>query len=187
MYKQTSKKGYDLSEVISALQKCVRRGLEAEAMYWTVELYESGFDEYCWKRLRIMASEDVGLAEPLMPASIAALYQLYQELKKKKDEHQRPERLPLTHAVFLLCRARKSRVIDNALVHFWGSHNETRLEVPDFALDKHTARGRTMGRGFGHFLEVGAHLENLGQVEGEQQYREMFSRTVSPTPLFGHE
>ena len=40
-------KGYDMFEVISAFQKSIRRGLEDDAMFWGVELYNSGFIPLC--------------------------------------------------------------------------------------------------------------------------------------------
>jgi hypothetical protein len=50
----------------------------------------------------------------------------------------------LTHAVLLLCEAKKSRMIDWTLL----------------AYDKHNAEGRRMGRGLDHFVTDGAKLEN---------------------------
>ena len=64
LYKVTTVNGHLLPEVVSALQKCIRRGQVDDALYWAVDMYLTGYDEYCWKRLRIMASEDVGPAEP---------------------------------------------------------------------------------------------------------------------------
>jgi len=46
---------------------------------------------------------------------------------------------------------------------------EMKLEVPDYALDQHTSRGRAMGRGPRTFWEVGAHLENKIPSEYESQ------------------
>lgn len=40
-----------------------------------MELFSSTYVEYVWKRLRIMASEDVGLAQPGIVAEVQALYQ----------------------------------------------------------------------------------------------------------------
>jgi hypothetical protein len=34
------------------------------------------------------------------------------------------------------------------------------LEVPDWALDQHTGRGRRIGRGLDHFFQEGARIEN---------------------------
>lgn len=168
-YDIKTKKGYDFFECSSALQKCIRRGREDEALYWAVELYDSNFGEYVWKRLRIMSSEDVGLAEPLMPANIWALYRMYQEQAKKKEDKNEPQRLFLTHAVLLLCRARKSRMIDWSLLWAWLTHPFRRLEIPDFALDKHNERGRRLGRSWKHFFDEGTRLYPHQQAEGENE------------------
>lgn len=166
-YQLRTAKGYDLMEVASALQKSIRRGEEDYALYFAVELYESGFDEYLWKRMKIITSEDVGLAESLMPATIQALYQSYQEQKKKKDEKHRPERLFLIHAVLLLCRAKKSRLVDWTLIHYWNTHPTRELAIPDFAYDKHTAKGRSLGRGNAHFFSEGSALSNQAEQPEE--------------------
>lgn len=160
--------GYDFGEVSSAFQKSVRRGLEADALYWAVELDLSGYAEYLWKRMRIITSEDVGLADPVMPATIYALYELWRDLKNKKDKHK-PERLPLIHAVLALVRCRKSRVIDHAICVAYAQHSG-RHPIPEWALDKHTIEGKRMGRGFDHFFTEGIKMENMGNVEGEEQY-----------------
>ena len=187
-YEITTKNGYDGSEVISALQKCVRRGDEEQALYWAVELYESNYAEWCWKRLRIMSSEDVGLAEKGISSEVWALYSMFKESAKNKEDKAEPQRLFLTHAVFLLCRARKSRLIDWALIWAWLTHSHERREIPDVALDKHTARGRTKKRSWAHFFEEGSHLENHHVVEAENLYRHRAKLAISnPTgvDLFG--
>jgi replication-associated recombination protein RarA len=155
--------GYEFGECSSAMQKCIRRGDEKGALYWAVELDKSGYGEYVWKRLRIMTSEDVGLAEPTMPAVIHGLYETWAQLKKKKDDRQEPWRLQLVHAVILLSRARKSRIVDHALlVYYMG--DLPRLEVPDVAKDKHTLAGKRKGRGWQHFFDEGT-LLNDGEGE----------------------
>lgn len=166
MYQMQLKNGYDFGEVASALQKAVRRGNEADALYWAVELDISGYGEYAWKRLRIISSEDVGLAEPILPAVISALYENWSDFHKKKDDC---DRLFLVHAVLLLVRARKSRLVDNCLMVSYGEHPSGK-QVPDYALDKHTLRGKMMGRGFRHFFEAGAYLENHALQDGEMEY-----------------
>src|SRR5258705_10862502 len=94
----TSVGGFCLGEVASALQKSIRRGDEDAALFWATELDLSGYGEYCWKRLRIMTSEDVGLAELQMPAQIQALYVAWSDQRKNKDERHGPDRLFLLHA-----------------------------------------------------------------------------------------
>lgn len=181
-YQQKTKKGYDLGEVASAMQKSIRRGLEEDALYWVVELYNSGFSEYAWKRLQIITSEDVGLAEPYMVSEIEALYQMFlRQAKKTKasEDKNAPERLYLVHAVMKLCRAKKSRAVDWALIHFFGNHPYQRKEIPDYALDKHNGRGKRLKRGWKHFFEEGSKLENVADVEGEEDYKQKARETIS--------
>ncbi|MBN1224402.1 MAG: hypothetical protein JXB23_14235 [Candidatus Aminicenantes bacterium] len=180
-YELKTVKGYDFWEAASALQKSIRRNEEDCALFFAVELYESGYDEYVWKRLKIITSEDVGLAEPMMLAVIQALYQSYVEQKKKKDEKHRPERLFLIHAVLLLCRARKSRLVDWTLIDCWNNHADDKREIPDYAFDKHTPRGRAMKRGFGHFFDEGTKLANHAQQPMEAERKER-ARASSPIP-----
>jgi replication-associated recombination protein RarA len=178
LYKVTTVNGHLLPEVVSALQKSVRRGLVDDALYWAVDMYLTGYDEYCRKRLRIMASEDVGPAEPL-PATVDALYHTYADLKKKKDEAHAPQRLMLVHAVLLLAQAYKNPVVDHALIHHFGNHATLKRPVPDCALDKHTAASRRLGRGADHFFEEGIKLEN---ERGEDLYRELARQAQAAAP-----
>lgn len=170
-YELKTKKGYDFFECSSAFQKAIRRGDEDVALYFMVELFNSNYGEYLWKRIKIITSEDVGLAHPTMPAVIQSLYQMYVDQAKKKDEKHAPERLFLTHAVIMLCRAKKSRLIDWTLLAYWNSHDHRRLEIPNYAYDKHNATGRKMGRGKDHFYEEGALLNNHDPqpLEAERQ------------------
>jgi replication-associated recombination protein RarA len=155
----TTKGGYLNSEVTSALQKCIRRGLEEEALFWATELDLSNYGNYVWKRMRIMASEDVGLADSNVCVQVRALYENWLEQRKNKDDKSGAERLFFVHAVLILARAKKSRIVDHALMTFYEGARPT-PDIPDFALDKHTIRGRRMGRGLDHFFDVGAQLAN---------------------------
>jgi len=166
-----TEKGYAFFEVASALQKSIRRGEEEIALYFSVELSNSGYDEYLWKRLKIITSEDIGLAEPLMPAVILALYEMYRDQKKKRD-NQGSERLFLAHAVMLLCRARKSRLVDWTVISLWGEHEQKEIPIPDYAYDKHTAKGRSMGRGLDHFYQEGTKLSNAVLLPGEEERKQ---------------
>ena len=142
--------GHVMGEVTSALQKSIRRGYERDALYWATEIDLAGYGNYVWKRLRIICSEDVGLADPHMPATIRALYENWLDIRR--DEKGRPPAssngmLYLAHAVLLLCRAPKSRIVDNACnVFYAGDRAAMGIEIPDYALDHHTNRGRKLGR-----------------------------------------
>jgi len=172
-YQPKTVNGYDFFEVSSALQKSIRRGLEDDALFWMVELFLSNYGEYCWKRLKIIVSEDIGLAAPNLPANIQALYQMYSDQVKKSDGKKFPERLFLTHAVIMMCRAKKSRLVDWSVMAYWDTHADTLRDIPDVALDKHSARGRKKGRGWKHFFEEGTLLEPHEIQPGETEVREI--------------
>lgn len=177
-YDIKTQNGYDFFECSSAMQKSIRRGLEDEALYWAVEMYNSGYSEYVWKRLRIMSSEDIGLAEPAISSEIWALYSMFKEQAKKKEDKNEPQRLFLTHAVFLLSRSRKSRLIDWALLWAWLSHSYRKLLIPDFAFDKHNERGRQLKRGWGHFFRDGSMLQNHVNQDRESEFREKAAQAI---------
>lgn len=140
------------------MQKCIRRGLEEEALFWASELDLAGYGAYVWKRLRIIASEDIGLADPNVCVQVRVLYENWMEQRKKKDRSH-AERLFLVHAVLICVRAKKSRMADTALITMYESERPRRA-VPDYALDVHTVAGRKMGRGINHFFDAGAKCAN---------------------------
>lgn len=151
---------HTVAEAASALQKSIRRSQLDDALYWAVDLYLTGYGEYVWRRMTIIVSEDIGLADRYLPATFAALHATYREQVKhgKKRKGQSGERLTLVHAVALLATANKSRLVDNATICHVREHAERRRGVPDYALDMHTRAGRQEGRGVSHFLEHGAKL-----------------------------
>jgi replication-associated recombination protein RarA len=148
-------RGYDFGECASALQKSCRRCLVDDALYWGLELERAGYEEYVWSRLFVICSEDIGLAEPGLPADLSALYEQFRMLKARKNQARV---LQLTHAIILCAKAKKSRMVCNALAthHTMIDEGIRDRQVPDYALDKHTLAGRRMRRGFRHFYEVGA-------------------------------
>src|SRR4030042_3972037 len=107
----TTPKGYDMHEVLSALQKEIRRCKEYEAVYWAVEL-ESFNAATLWNRLRVIASEDIGLANPNATLIIDVLARQYDDAVSRKSDSSR---LFLVHAVLYLARSPKSRIVDNLL------------------------------------------------------------------------
>lgn len=173
-YAMLTKSGKNFYHVASAFQKCVRRGMEHEALWYGTELYESNYEEYAWFRMRVMASEDVGLANPNLAVQIQALYTIFMDLKKKKNAHC-PEKLQFTNALLLLIRSPKSRLVDNKLCHyFFLRHTMPEPEFPDFTFDMHTREGKALGRANDYFFEESAKItnENLALVPDEYEYRD---------------
>jgi len=174
-------RGYNAGEVTSALQKAIRLSDDESALFWAVELDRSGYGQYCWRRLLIITSEDVGLANPELPAQIHALYSTYKELLAWKNRNG-PERLPLVHAVLLLARSPKSRMVDHAL-HAAYTTNDT-IPMIDSARDMHTAQGRMMGRGLDHWYSDAATLVNGVDLDDkwEDKSRELAYNPPSGKP-----
>jgi replication-associated recombination protein RarA len=151
-------RGYDIYELLSALQKDIRRGNEYEALFWAVEL-ESFNPRMLWNRLRIIASEDIGIANPIAPLVIDVLEKEYEDAKRRNNGSYR---LSLTHAILFLSRSRKSRIVDDLLNVVYGEiqHEDKRLPIPDYALDMHTLAGKKMKRGYEYFFSEGNKLNN---------------------------
>jgi hypothetical protein len=177
-----TRRGYDAREVVSALQKAIRRSQPHEALYWAVELDRSGYGAWCFKRLRVIASEDVGLADPGVASEVRALYENWREEREKKTGEGG---LFLAHAVLRLATTKKSRLVAQALVYQASDHVD-RLDVPDEALDRHTLRGRRMGRGLEHFLDEASQVRDfdgdLALMETEYKARRLAIERDDPTP-----
>lgn len=152
--KTKTKNGYAADEVISALQKDIRRGNQEDAGYWAYELHISGdkFQKKLWERLKTIAVEDVSFGDPQAVVLIRGLYESYLEDYENDDDK-------LIHAIYAatyLATCTKDRYVDELKNYF--KKYATRKEIPDYALDKHTKRGKKMGRGSKHFWEEGAKL-----------------------------
>lgn len=153
----TRRGGHPFGEAASALQKALRRCDTDGALYWAAELDRSGYGAYVWRRLTTICSEEIGAVEAHLPATIEALRQWWQDTRAREGKRDRTAgALYMAHAVVLLARARKSRTTHDAMIVHWLS-DEVR-EPPDWAIDKHTLRGRQIGRGFDHFFETASLL-----------------------------
>jgi replication-associated recombination protein RarA len=147
--------GYRYDEVISSLQKCIRRGDEENAMYWAVELVEK-FPSHVWNRLEIISHEDIGLGDMTVVMFVKTCKEQWIALKKLNNKSRN---MILANAVAAMCRAKKTRLGDHlGIISFRRHPDKYRQPVPDVGHDKHTAAGRRMGRSFDHFFEEGAKL-----------------------------
>jgi replication-associated recombination protein RarA len=143
---QETVRGFRIGECMSALQKAIRRCDEQAALTWAVEMDQTGQGSMLWNRLLIIAAEDIGLAEPMLPAQLRALYENWKDARDRRSPAI-PERLFTVQAVMMLARAKKSRMVDNAVWATYGIAEPLIPEIPDYALDGHTARGRAAGIG----------------------------------------
>jgi replication-associated recombination protein RarA len=133
--------------------------MEYEAAHFAVELEEFN-PTMLWNRLKIIACEDIGPANPVMPLLIDYLQKQYLTEKSKLAESS--YKLYLINAVVCLCRSQKSRITDDLLnvVYTERERDGKFLPIPDYALDKHTARGKAMGKGIEDFFSEGNKITN---------------------------
>ncbi|HPD15795.1 MAG TPA: hypothetical protein PLE19_12645 [Planctomycetota bacterium] len=155
MRRLTTVRGYDLADVASALQKAIRRADGRLAGYWAIELWESGYDAYAWRRLLTVSAEDCW---GIITQEIVALHHAYQTINAGKGE--RRGRVFLAKAALLLAQAIKCRdadhltnlVYDRAAIPTLvleadiAEARRTREPIPDYALDVHTSEGRRRGK-----------------------------------------
>src|SRR5262245_32189544 len=114
MFHLRTKRGYQLSEVVSAMQKAIRRGDARVAGYFALEMCASGFDQYCWRRLLTISAEDI---YGLVTKEILALQEAYRQLTKGRPKAARLEDMTgwicVAKAVILMAEAKKSRDADH--------------------------------------------------------------------------
>ena len=151
--------GFAVDELRSVLQKSIRRGLAEEAALAAYELFANGqeTEEVLWRRLEIIATEDVGMGLVNAPAIIEALYAQASRMVDRGDRW-----IYCAHAVRLLASAPK----DNMSMELAGwtravvERGERKPVVEDYMVDVHTRRGAEMGRDVAHWWNEGAQLRN---------------------------
>ncbi len=154
---------------ISALIKSVRGSDPDAGLYWMARMIEAGEDpRFLARRMVILASEDIGLADPqaLLVAEAAARAVEYVGLPEAA--------LNLAEAVIYLARAPKSNSVVVALGRAQADvRSSVSQEVPTHLRDAHYKGAATLGHGEGY---VYPHDDPTGTVA--QQYR--------PDSLEGH-
>ncbi len=162
-----TKNGYKLDEVVSALQKEIRRGNELMAKYWALEMNESGYWRYCFRRMMVISGEDVGLANPeamiLISSTFSAL--LAQE-RIKKVFHI--DNNVIGFMAIYLARSLKSRHTDYlGGVILKQKERGWKPEIPIYAIDGHTQKGRDLGKSDYDFFKDGCLIKNKKHIGGE--------------------
>ena len=80
--------GLEADLVISALQKCIRRGEEDTALRMAYELYMTStfHEEKMWNRLLVIPVEDIGFGNVEAAAVVKNLYDLHKEFPYKDGD-----------------------------------------------------------------------------------------------------
>lgn len=173
--KITTRNGYACDEVISALQKSIRRGLEEQACMFAYELYVSSpqLEEKLWRRLLTISVEDIGMGNPNAAILVNNLYQMSREFDYSDGD--RP--IYFIHAIRYMCSCEKDRSSDLLKNICMKSFAMGKFpEIPDYALDKHTQRGQAMGRDSFHFLNEASIV--IPQAKIDNNYKERYAEIL---------
>lgn len=173
--KIVTRNGYAGDEVISALQKSIRRGLEEQACMFAYELYISSpqLEDKLWRRLLTISVEDIGMGNPMAAIMVNNLFQMSREFDYADGD--RP--MYFIHAIRYLCQSEKDRSSDllkNICIKSFAMGKFP--EIPDYALDKHTQRGQAMGRDSFHFLNEASKV--YPQKEVDNNYKERYAEIL---------
>jgi len=145
--------GFAADEVISALQKSIRRGLVDNALLLGWEMYVTSpeMEAMLWSRLCVISVEDVGLGNAQAPILVNTLFEMHR--RYPRPEHDRF--MFAAHAIRVMAGGPKDRTTDE--MASWARQSvrlgERLPEIPDAALDMHTRRGQEMGRDYRWFVE----------------------------------
>ena len=167
-------------DVISAFIKSIRGSDPDAGVYWLARMLEAGEDaRFIARRLVILASEDVGLADPmaLVVATAAAHAVEYVGLPEAQ--------LNLSEAVIYLATAPKS---NRAALAVWAAREDVRkgpsAEVPVHLRDAHYQGAKSLGHGKGY---VYPHDDPAGWVDQDYQPSELGGRRYYDPTEHGHE
>lgn len=173
--KVTTRNGLRGDEVISSLQKSIRRGFVEEACKFAYEMYITSpqMEEKLWRRLITITVEDIGMGD----VNAAILINNLNSMRKEFDYADGDRPIYFIHAIRYLCACEKDRSSDllkNIVIKGFAM-GEVPV-VPDFALDKHTVRGAEMGRDSFHFLNEASKV--IPQMEVENDYKERYEEIL---------
>lgn len=174
--------GVPADEVISGLQKCLRRGLAETALLIAYEMFLSSpeLEQKLWDRLMVISVEDVGFGNPMAPILVDTLYRHHSRFPRPAGDRF----LFAAHAIRVLATSAKDRTTDD-MVNWAKLEIERRDKappVPDFAIDMHTRRGWEMGRGYEHFMTEASRVANVSD-EVDPTYRDRILAAIAAGEL----
>jgi len=126
-------------DTISAFIKSVRGSDPDAALYWLAKMVRAGEDpKFIFRRMIILASEDVGLADPLALSVVISCAQAFERIGFPEGN------FPLAHACLYLATAPKS----NTTMAYFDALKE--VEREDAEVPNHLRDASRDAEGFGH-------------------------------------
>ena len=154
----TSPRGVPVDQLVSVLQKDIRRGNVDNAVLAAYEMLTTSSEvaEHMWHRLKVIAVEDIGMGEAMAPLLLDSLHENFRAATGGEQT------MMAVHAVRFLAAAKKDRTSSEHadLVMQQVESGETVVSIPDYALCVHTKAGQQMGRGLLQWWENGAMVNN---------------------------
>ena len=177
-YDGTGDEHYDAA---SALIKSMRGSDPDAAVYWVARMLEAGEDpRFIARRIAILASEDVGMADPQAILVAQAAYDIVERIGMPEAQ------LTLGQAAIYMATAPKSNASALAI---WAAMKDARegrtIPVPKHLRDGHYSGSKRLGHGQGYQY---AH-DHANDVMGgyvEQDYLGVDKTYYEPKPI-GHE
>ena len=172
----TTRNGFVADEVISSLQKSIRKAMVEEACEFAYEMYITSPQllEKLWRRLLTISVEDIGYGN----LEAAGQVNVLNDMRKNFSYADGDQPMFFIHAIRLLCDSTKDRSSDylkNIIIK--GFAMGKKPEILDIALDKHTKRGKAMGRDSFHFFEKAALV--TPQLEIDNDYRDRYAKILA--------
>ena len=158
-------------EAMSAMQKYIRRNMQREALYHALKIEEFN-PKMLWNRLEVIVVEDIGVADHTKITTIHTLKGMYEDSMNRGKYGG----LFLSAAIQLLATGPKSwdaGALIN-IVHIKRQAEYWKPIMPDWVFDKHTLRGKQMGKGIENFFDESITMaENETDVEMIKECREL--------------
>ena len=125
-------------------------------------------EEKMWNRLLVISVEDIGFGNTDAPMFVKTMNDLRKEFAC--GDGDRP--IFFMHAIRYLCKCKKERSTDHIkniiMKEFEAGYVP---EIPDYAMDMHTIKGRAMGRDVFYFLNEASKVEPLWE-DYDDSYRQ---------------
>lgn len=170
-----TRNGLIIAEIGSAIQKSIRRGLTEQACEFAYEMYISSpmLLDHLWTRLLTISVEDIGFGNKEVMSQIHDLNDIRKNFSYKSVDQP----IFFIHAIRLLCESEKDRSSDllkNIVIKKFAMGYVP--EIPDIALDKHTRKGRKMGRDSFHFFNEASKV--IPQAKADNDYKDRYLKIL---------
>lgn len=154
-----TKNGHSMYDMVSLLQKAVRRG-DAEVAGYAANELRGRYNAYLWRRLLAISAED---CYGIMTQEIEALREADDVYNQKRKGYER-EPLFISKAITLLLYARKNRDADYFSCNMMQSERVKNYDeylhiedckftgMPSYAYDCHTLEGKRRGKTVEDFI-----------------------------------